>query len=243
MSKKTITKGEDKKKPSAKIDSSNIKNTRSRKTTSSKAKVTNSKSASTKTKTVKPSSKNKATADFIEYYDLPNRYNKTMVKVLFQTPKKLFVYWEISENDKEKCLKNFGQDFFETTSPFLVVRNKSKNYSFEIEINDFANSWYFNVPDSNCEYEVELIRKNKVTNVPTQIMKSNNLEVPNNHILFEQNRKEIFFKNVKSNTVTSKSIVNLHFMNHVGNAYLATNFYNKFYTQKDLEEITNPTSN
>lgn len=243
MPKKAITKVEDKKKSSVKVNSSNVKKTQSKKNISSKNKVSNSKSTSTKNKTVKSNLKSKATTDFIEYYDLPNKYNKTMVKVLFQTPKKLFVYWEISENDKEKYLDNFGKDFFETTSPFLVVRNKSKNYSFEVEINDFANSWYFNVPDSNCEYEVELIRKNKVTNVPTPIMASNNLEVPNNHILFEQNRKEIFFKNVKSNTVTSKSIVNLHFMNHVGNAYPVSNFYNKFYSQKDLEEITNPTSN
>ncbi len=243
MPKKAITKVEDKKKSSVKVKSSNIKKAQSKKNTSSKTKATNPKSNSAKNKTVELNQKNKVSADSIEYYDLPNKYNKTTVKALFQTPKKLFVYWEISENDKEKYLETFGKDFFETTSPFLVVKNKSKNYSFEVEINDFANSWYFNVPDSNCEYEVELIRKNKVTNVPTPIMESNNLEVPNNHILFEQNRKEIFFKDVKNNTVTSKSIVNLHFINYVGNTYPATNFYNKFYTQKDLEEITNPTSN
>ena len=121
--------------------------------------------------------------------------------------------------------------------------NNGQNYSFEIEINDFANSWYFNVPDSNCEYEVELIRKNKVTNVPTQIMKSNNLEVPNNHILFEQNRKEIFFKNVKTNNVISKSVVNLQFINHLGNVRNANSFYKKFYDEKDLRTINNPSSN
>ncbi len=30
------------------------------------------------------------------------------------------------------------------------------NYTFEIEINDFANSWYLHVNDGNCEYKVEL---------------------------------------------------------------------------------------
>ena len=37
-----------------------------------------------------------------EYYDLPYRYNKTVVKILAQTPTNLFVYWEISDDDREK---------------------------------------------------------------------------------------------------------------------------------------------
>ena len=30
------------------------------------------------------------------------------------------------------------------------------NYSFEIPINDFANSWYLHVNDSKCDYRIEL---------------------------------------------------------------------------------------
>lgn len=219
------------------------KNSVPKTTKSSKVKTKNNKATTvSKKKSSSSTSKNKVLANLIESYELPNKYNKTTVKVLFQTPKKLFVYWEISENDKKMYLENFGKDFFESTLPFLIVKNKTKDYSFEVAINDFANSWYFSIPDSNCEYEVELIRKNKITNISTPLITSNNLQVPNNHILFEQNRKEIFFKNVKNNTVTSKSIVNLHFMNHVGNAYPAVTFYNKFYNKEDLEKIANPTS-
>lgn len=214
-----------------------------KKKTSSKSKNSVKKTQSSRKAVTSPTSKKKVADDIIEYYDLPNKYNITMVKVLFQTPKKLFVYWEISENDKIKYIEEFGKDFFETTSPFLIVKNKTKNYSFEIEINDFANSWYFDVPDSNCDYEVELIRKNKDTKIPFQITVSNNMEVPNNHILFEQNRKEIFFKNVKNNTVFSKSTVNLQFINHAGNVRKANSFYTKFYDEKDLRKINNPSSN
>ncbi|MEI3434642.1 MAG: hypothetical protein V8R26_06685 [Clostridia bacterium] len=39
------------------------------------------------------------------------------------------------------------------------------NYTFEIEINDFANCWYFNINDEKCEYVVELGRRPKNNNI------------------------------------------------------------------------------
>ncbi len=218
--------------------------TTSKSTAKSTTKKASTKETTTKKRAPKKSTPRKKKSDntVLEYYDLPTTYNKTTVRLLFQTPKKLFVYWEISEADKQKYFDENGKDFFETTTPFLVVKNKTKNYSFEVEVNDFANSWYFDVPDSNCEYEVSLVRKHKVTNVPTTITSSNELEVPNNTILFEQNRKEIFFKNVKTNDVVSKSVVNLQFINHLGNVINANSFYKKFYKDEDLNERLNPSS-
>ena len=198
--------------------------------------TTNKKSTVTKKRT------SKKVPNIIEYYDLPDRYDKTMVKLLFQTPKRLFVYWEISEADRKAFLEKNGEDFFENTIPYLVVKNKTKNYTFEIEINDYANSWYFDIPDSNSEYDVELIRKNKKSNISIPITTSNHLEVPNNKILFDQNRKEIFFKNVKNENVESKNIANLQFIAHAGKIQKAENFYTKFYKENDLIQITNPTS-
>ena len=51
----------------------------------------------------------------IEYYDLPYRYNETVVKILAQTPKRMFVYWDISDSDREKYIKTFCEDLFEKT--------------------------------------------------------------------------------------------------------------------------------
>ena len=232
--KKTVSK----KTTSAKRTTKVSKATKSPKT-SKTVKVTTTKKAA-----VKKSSTSKKVLNSIEYYDLPYNYNQTMVKVLFQTPKKLFVYWEISEADRAKFIDDNGKDFFENSTPFLLVKNITKNYSFEIEINDYANSWYFDVPDSKCEYSVELIRRNNYTHIPVPIQASNELEVPNNHILFEQTRNEIFFKNVKTNNVTSKNIVNLHFIQYAGKAKPVTlnAFYNKFYDEKDLYSLNNPSS-
>ena len=38
--------------------------------------------------------------EVIEYYDLPYRYNQTVVRVLAQTPTTLFIYWDISDIDR-----------------------------------------------------------------------------------------------------------------------------------------------
>ena len=235
--KKTVTK---KSAPVKEKEATTRKSTTAKKATTIKKSTTARKTTTTKKATVKK----EVVQNAVEYFDLPSNYNQTVVKVLFQTPKKLFVYWDISEVDRAKLLEEHGKDFFYNSTPFLIVKNETKNYSFEIEINDFANSWYFDVPDSKCDYSVELIRKYNYGNNSIQIQTSNNVEVPNNHILFEQNRREIFFINVKNNSVSSRNIANLQFIKHLGLARPITinAFYNKFYDEKDIYNINNPSA-
>ena len=40
-----------------------------------------------------------------------------------------FVYWDISDSDKENYIKNYGEFFFNDTKPVLIVHNETKNYS------------------------------------------------------------------------------------------------------------------
>ena len=197
-----------------------------------------------------------------EYYDLPYRYNQTIVKLLYQTPTTLFIYWDISDEDREKYKETYGKDFFEKTKPVLIVHNETKNYSFEVEINDFANCWYLNVNDSKCKYKIELGRKpfevmynGEVTEVKTTtkitqnyipITSSNEVESPNDHILFEKTQEMVYFKNVKDNTVTAKNIATLNFVKSIGKVYKVNDFYKKFYKNEDLDsfdKIQNPSSN
>lgn len=197
-----------------------------------------------------------------EYYDLPYRYNQTIVKLLYQTPTTLFIYWDISDEDREKFKANYGEDFFEKTKPVLIVRNETKGYSFEAEINDFANCWYLNVNDSKCKYKIELGRKpfevmynGEVTEIKTTpkitknyipITSSNEIESPNDHVLFEKTQEMVYFKNVKDNTITSKNIANLSFIRSIGKVYRVNDFYKKFYKDENLDyfdNIKNPSSN
>ena len=179
----------------------------SKKTTSAKTKASTKKvvKASAKTTTSKAISTETVSATIVEYYDLPYKYNQTVVKVLYQNPTTLFVYWEISDDDIEHYKNTYGENFFETTRPVLVVYNETMNYSFEVDINDFANSWYFNINDSKCSYRIELVRKpisynEKIKTEYIYITSSNKIETPNDRILFSTNEPyTVYFKNTKNN--------------------------------------------
>ena len=211
---KTIIKTAEKNIKKLEIDSKKI-SSKSSKIEKSKSRTRNSSKKITKTEPV----------SIIEHYELPYRYNETIVKILYQTPNTLFVYWDISDKDRKKYLEQYGENFFEVTHPILIVHNDTYNYSFEIPINDFANSWYLRVNDSKCNYRVELGRKPnyvpqpqvKVSNVDESttdkkietpktidtnyiyISTSNLIELPNDHVLFKTNENNtIKFRNVKT---------------------------------------------
>lgn len=175
--------------------------------------------------------------EILEYYDLPYRYNQTVVKVLAQTPTTLFIYWDISDKDRENFIRQYGADFFNNTKPVLIIHNKTMNYSFEIEIDDFANSWYLHVNDSNCEYYVELGRRPKYNNSEPQInipnnylyvSSSNEIDSPNDHVLFDKALKTVYFKDVKTNIVTAKDITSISFLRNMGRIYNLYDLYSDF---------------
>lgn len=199
----------------------------------------------------------------LEYYDLPYRYNETVVKILAQTPKKLFVYWDISDADKSKYIKSFGENFFVDTYPVLLLYNEEKQYIKEIVINDFANSWYIDIDDPKTKYTIQLGRKFKtkpeIINMAVfeeekivlqsdylPIAMSNKVEAPNDHILFENFNSHITFRNVKTNQEITKDI--RIFDKKVSKAYDLNSFYDMY---KDLYkdgiengmfDLNNPTS-
>ena len=194
---------------------------------------------STKENTDKKSTTTKKRNEFLsEYYDLPFSYNKTVVKLLAQTPETLFVYWEISDDDRKMYKEKFGDNFFETSTPILKVHNITMNYYFEVEINDFANCWYLHVNDSKCEYEIELDRKKYIPNKEPEyvyILKSNELEAPNDHVLLEKLPDYVTFKNIKTNNTK-----NVKVPKNINKIFGTKEIYNMFY--KDNEFINNPSS-
>lgn len=202
-SKKNVVKEEVSEKPKTKKTTQSSTKKESSKSTVSKSttKKTSTKSRSTSKTTRK--SKNVPPPTNVEYYDLPYKYNQTVVKILYQNPTTMFVYWEISEQDINHYKELYGDNFFETTRPVLIVYNDTMHYHFEIGINDFANSWYFNINDSNCDYRVELIRKPISYNENIQrdiyISSSNAIETPNDKILFSTDEPHtVYFRNTKN---------------------------------------------
>lgn len=192
---------------------------------------------------------NEKFVDIPEYYDLPYKYEKTVVKVLYQNPNTLFVYWDISDDDINGFKKAYGDNFFYVTKPVLVIHNITDGYSFEIEVNDFANNWYIHVSDAKCKYNVELGRRPsqsaKIENLAEHRMDdfinvsySNTIEMPNDHILFFKNNDKIYFKNIKTNKVTEK-IINLKSdSNNIKSIYDKYNLSDR----EDRFDFNNPSS-
>ena len=216
---------------------------------SPKSKSTTSKKKTTQKTTVakKSNLNSKSPSNLIEYYDLPYKYNKTIVRVLAQTPKTLFVYWEISDEDYNHFSQTYGNDFFNKTVPVLIVTNNTKNYSFEIQINDFANSWYFNINDESSKYTVELGRRPITTEISipnnyVHIASSNKIESPNGHILFDKAQKAIYFKNTKTKETYSKNIANLHLMKYVNKVHAVSDIYKTIYKDENILNVNNPSS-
>ena len=197
----------------------------------------------------------------LEYYDLVYRYNETIVKILAQTPKRLFVYWDISDSDRQRYTQTFGEDFFEKTYPVLLVYNEDRKYVKEVAVNDFANSWYIDIQDSKNKYIIQLGRKFR--QIPndinmTKVMEediilktdylplanSNQLETPNDHVLLESLPRFITFRNVKTNEELVKGIGD--FKDAFGNNYSVDGFYNEQYKDEISEgmfDMANPSSN
>ena len=265
VAKKTTAKKDTKKsstaKSVAKKTSATSKTVATKKATTTKKKPTKktsiktvAKKATTKKTTTskrKSSTPQKQKVDIVEYYDLPYRYNQTVVKVLAQTPNNLFIYWDISDKDRENYKAQYGEDFFESTKPVLIIHNTTMNYSFEIDINDFANSWYLHVNDAKCDYKIELgrrpIKENpKINTDYIYISTSNDIESPNDHILFNKEQKMVYFRNVKTGVQIEKPIsANISFIRNMGKIYNIYDIYKAIYQNENIEEIydlSNPSS-
>ena len=218
------------------------KETKSKKSTSKTSKTAKSKKAQTSAVKVKKQ------IELIEYYDLPYSYNKTVIKLLAQTPTSLFVYFEVSDEDKRAFISQYGENFFNETKPILIVHNETMNYTFEVEINDFANCWYFHVNDAKCKYEIKLARK-YINSATTQnsyiyVTSSNELESPNNHILFNNINNMIYLKNVKTNEKKQVKISDISSIQNIGKIYNIYDLYKKLYSEENIEDfdLNNPSS-
>ena len=236
------------------VETSTKKKTTKKSTAKKRSTKTVAKKSATKKSTAsrkKNTKTQKQKVDIVEYYDLPYRYNQTIVKVLAQTPTNLFIYWDISDKDRENYKAQYGEDFFETTKPVLIIHNTTMNYSFEIDINDFANSWYLHVNDAKCDYKIELgrrpIKQNpKINTDYIYISTSNQIESPNDHILFNKEQKMVYFRNVKTGVQIEKPIsANISFIRNMGKIYNIYDIYKAIYQNENIEEIydlSNPSS-
>lgn len=125
-----------------------------------------------------------------EYYELPTKYNETVVRLLVQSPTRMYAYWEVSDG----AVKNFeNQNLdYNASTPFLKITNLTMNYSYEVKIDPYATNYWIEVKDVNCNYKVELLRK--ANNKFTSLAESNEVKIPRSNPIFNE-ADEIIYKN------------------------------------------------
>ena len=138
-----------------------------------------------------------------EYYELPSKYNKTIVRLLVQSPTRMFVYWEVDE-DSVKYFESMKMNY-SSARPVLKVKNITMNYSYDIPIDPFTTSYYIDVKDPDCEYQVELgrIQNDKFVNLYT----SNSATVPRSNPMYVGDSEEVVYRNYIKLDMTDKFTV------------------------------------
>lgn len=131
-----------------------------------------------------------------EYYELPNKYNKTAVKLLVQSPTRMYAYWDISD----ETIKAFSTEKYSHSTPYLKIDNLTKGYSYEIKVDPFANNYYIEVTDNDCDYKIELVRKEN--NISYLVTESNTTHIPRSSPC--DYNEDIIFRNCICLSVTDK---------------------------------------
>ena len=126
-----------------------------------------------------------------EYYELPTKYNETVVRLLVQSPTRMYAYWEVSD----VAIKNIHNKKIDYNSctPVLIIINTTMNYSYEIQIDPYATNYWIEVKDVNCEYKVELGRR--CSDKYISISESNQVKIPRSAPDFAKESEEIVYKN------------------------------------------------
>ena len=88
---------------------------------------------------------------------------------------------------------------------------------------------------------------NKINHTKTNyiyITSSNELEAPNDHILFDKLGDTVYFRNVKTNIIEGKKITSFSFIQNIGKIYNIYDVYKKMYPSEDIKnfDFTNPSS-
>lgn len=109
-----------------------------------------------------------------EYYELPTKYEDTTVKLLVQSPTRMYVYWDVSNKTIRKFSKQNAK--YGYCTPYLKITNLTMDYSYEVQVDPFANNYYIEIKDADCDYKVELVRKHN--NQSYLVSSSNTTHIP-----------------------------------------------------------------
>ncbi len=92
--------------------------------------------------------------------EFPVNYDKNQVNLLVRDPEWLYAYWEITATAQTDFSREFG-DYWDISKPMLRVydiTDAEQRYYYDIQIQDYADSWYIHVGKPNHTFFVDMGR-------------------------------------------------------------------------------------
>jgi hypothetical protein len=96
-----------------------------------------------------------------EFRELPETYGDTKITALIRDPEWIFIYWEISEETRQKFgipkgkhNKTMAVRIYDVTD--IKFDGTNAISWFDVQINDYAISWYLKLPEPGRTYIVDL---------------------------------------------------------------------------------------
>lgn len=137
------------------------------------------------------------------------------ITILARDPNWLYVYWNIPEEKNMAFSAELGEELWKRSIPALKVSNITRNESFFVRINEFSDSWYVNVQNSNNLYMVEIGRKLS-ENYFIGMLSSNSIFTPSNYVSPDTTACFVNYADLKSGRIevptgkTNEFIINNH---------------------------------
>jgi hypothetical protein len=89
-------------------------------------------------------------------FALPETYGKTRVRLLMQSPGRLFVHWDLSPGVVEDLRAQFGQRAASLARLAIRVTTPGAGRALIVLLPRGARSWYVDVPGRRPEYQAEI---------------------------------------------------------------------------------------
>lgn len=137
--------------------------------------------------------------------DLLIKNGQDCITLLARDPHWLYVYWELSENRKNSLIEDFGLEIINKSVPVLKITNMTKNEYFFVRINEFSESWYVNVPDSNNVYSIEIGRRTS-DDFFISVLNSNSITTPGDSVSHNTSTYFVNYTGLKDGTLTMENI-------------------------------------
>jgi hypothetical protein len=91
-----------------------------------------------------------------ERFTFPETYGKTRVRVLMQSPGRLFVHWDLSPGVVEELKAQFGQRAASLARLAIRITTPGAARPLLVLLPRGARSWYVDVPGQRQEYRAEI---------------------------------------------------------------------------------------